>query len=227
MDKIGTGNAVFDSLLNSGFETDIITTIYGPAGAGKTNFCILAALSAIKSDKKVIYIDTEGGFSIERFKQLSDKIELLENILFFLPTRFEEQKEIFSKLNEYVNNKIGLIIIDSISMLYRLELGQNEEVYETNRELGKQISLLTEISRKLKIPILITSQVYTSFEDNKLHLVGGDLIKYGSKCLIELQLNDSRRKAILRKHRSIEENKEIFFEIKKQGIFEKKEINTS
>ena len=51
-------------------------------------------------------------------------------------------------------------------------------------------------------------------------MVGGDILKYGSKCLIELQnLHKNKRRIILRKHRSQPEGKEIIFEIKEKGIF--------
>ena len=79
---------------------------------------------------------------------------------------------------------------------------------------------LLEIARKNNIPILLTNQVYAAFDDKtKIKAVGGDILTYSSKCLIELQpLHKNKRKAILRKHRSIPE-KEIEFEIKEKGIF--------
>ena len=50
-------------------------------------------------------------------------------------------------------------------------------------------------------------------------MVGGDILKYGSKGLIELQITPSgNRRAILRKHRSIAEEKEIVFRIVEGGI---------
>ena len=105
-------------------------------------------------------------------------------------------------------------------MLYRLELGKSEDVYEVNRELGKQLSYLAEIARKKFIPVLVTNQVYSDFEEkDKVNIVGGDLLKYSSKCLIELQLTPSgNRRAILRKHRSIMAEKEIIFKIVQGGI---------
>ena len=48
-------------------------------------------------------------------------------------------------------------------------------------------------------------------------MVGGDILRYWSKCLIELQNNNSRRKIILRKHRSLPE-KEMEFIIDNKGI---------
>ena len=230
MDKLPTGSRILDKMLDGGYETDIITTIYGPAGSGKTNLCILCAINTARLGKKVIYVDTENNFSLERFKQICASINLnyakiLNNIVFLRPASFEEQKKTLEKLKDLINNKIGLVIIDSIAMLYRLELGKNEDIYEVNRELAKQLAYLKEIASKKLIPVLVTNQVYADFEDKeKINMVGGDLLKYGSKCLIELQITPSgNRRAIIRKHRSIEEEREITFKIVEGGILGTKE----
>ncbi len=220
--QISPGTEVIESLLNKGYETDIVTTIYGPAGSGKTNLVLLAAISIVQGGKKVIYIDTEGGFSVARLEQLaSNSKKILSNILFLKPTKFSEQKKAFEKLKDVVNKReIGLVVVDTIAMLYRLELGKNEDVYEVNRELGKQIAYLTEIARKKNIPILVTNQVYSNFnEKGAVKMVGGDILKYGSKCLIELQMApNNKRRAVLKKHRSMPEEKSVVFEIKEKGL---------
>ena len=217
MNKISSGSDIIDELIDGGYETEIITTIYGPAGSGKTNFCMLCAISVAKN-KKVIYIDTEGSFSINRFIQLCDDKKILDNIIFLKPTSFQEQSKAIEKIKALTENNIGLIIIDTIAMLYRLEIGQTEDVYNVNRELGKQISFLNEISRKKNIPVLITNQVYANFDDkNKINMVGGDILKYASKCLIELQNGDGKRRAIIKKHRSLPE-KMLDFVIVGKGI---------
>lgn len=220
--KVSSGTEVIEALIDGGYESDIVTTIYGPAGSGKTNIALIAAVSVAKEGKKVIYIDTEGGFSIARLNQLtSNSKKILNNILFLKPTKFSEQKKAFEKLKDVVNKReIGLVIVDTIAMLYRLELGKNEDVYEVNRELGKQLAYLTEIARKKNIPVIVTNQVYSNFDDrDKIRMVGGDILKYGSKCLIELQITpDNKRRAILKKHRSLPEDKEVVFEIKEKGL---------
>lgn len=224
--KIPTGSKILDSMLKGGYESDIITTIYGPAGSGKTVLCLLCAINIARKDKKVIYVDTESGFSPERLKQIAlDYKKILDNMIFLKPVSFEEQKKVFEKLKEIANDKIGLIVIDTIAMLYRLELGKNEDVYDVNKELGRQISYLTEIARRKNIPVLITNHVYSDFEEkNKVNIVGGDILKYGSKCLIELQITPSNnRRAILRKHRSLSEENEITFKIVEGGIIGTKE----
>lgn len=238
--KISAGSYELNKFLSGGYERDIITTIYGPGGSGKSNICLIVAVSQAKKGNKVIFVDTEGGFSSERFKQIhgGEKNEVesaLKNILLLTPTSFEEQEKSFETLLKYVREgDISLIIVDSVAMLYRLELGNaimgqdQKKISDVNRKLARQLRILNEISRKQNIPVIVTNQVYSSFvkteEDKQIErevsMVGGDLLKYWSKCLIELKNFGGRRTAILRKHRSLP-NKEIYFEIVNSGIRKK------
>ncbi len=217
--RISTGTQALDTLLEGGYETDAITTIYGPAGAGKTNLALLASVNTALNGKKVIYVDTEGGFSASRLKQITaNPKKILDKILFLRPTTFDEQKKAFAKLKTLVNKKIGLIVVDTIAMLYKIQRS-NEDVKNVNQDLGAQIGVLNEICRKHHIPVLVTNHVYSEFGTGRLNLVGGDILKYGSKCLLELQsLTAGKRKIILRKHRSIAGEKEAFFQIVEKGI---------
>lgn len=236
MVKISSGSYDLNKWLYGGYETDIISTVYGPAGSGKTNFCMLVAVSQAKKSKKVIFMDTEGGFSSDRFKQIAGEYfeEAFKNMLILKPTTFQDQKKLFDSLLKEIkeNSSVGLIIIDSMTMLYRLEIGDanksggDMKTFYINRELAKQLRTLAEIARNRNIPILVTNQIYYDFlseEDFKsgkektAKMVGGDLLKYWSKCLIELQNNNGKRVAILRKHRSLPE-KEFQFVIVNEGI---------
>ena len=222
-EKINAGSEVFNKLLAGGYEKDILTTIYGPAGCGKTNMCLLA-MSVFSPKKKIVYIDTEGSFSVLRLKQIApDYEEIMSRTIFFKPTNFEEQKEFFSKLKEVISDNVGLIILDTVAMLYRLEIGKNKDVYNVNKELGIQLSYLSEIARKKNIPIIVTNQVYSDFENkDQVKMVGGDILKYSSKCLIELQAIDGIKRATLRKHRSLPDGKQVFFKIINSGVEEVK-----
>ena len=127
-------------------------------------------------------------------------------------------------------------------MLYRLELGDaiqsndQTKIQKVNRNLANQLRTLNEIARKQNIPVIVTNQVYSAFDrtpeppnpelrthEKRVSMVGGDLLKYWSKCLIELQNYGGRRKLILKKHRSLPA-KELAFEIigpgiRKRGLF--------
>jgi len=217
--KVSSGNDAIDKLLEGGFEIDVVSTVYGPAGSGKTNISLLMMNAVALSGKKVIFIDTEGGFSVDRLKQIStDYRKVLENTLFFKPTSFKEQNKAIDKLKSILNNKVGLIVLDSVAYLYRIEMA--EEISAVNKAMGKAIGVLTEIARLSKIPVLITNQVYSAFDSrDKVKMVGGDLLKYGSKCLIELQKTpEGNRRGVLKKHRSLPEEKEICFKIVGNGL---------
>ncbi|MFH1181735.1 MAG: DNA repair and recombination protein RadB [Candidatus Woesearchaeota archaeon] len=217
-ERISSGSDVFDELLEGGFDSGVITTIYGPAGSGKTTTCLLAALASCK--KKVVFMDSEGGFSISRLKQLSKGYkEALDRIFVLKPRNFDQQKQAVEQIKKLSATKIGLIICDTISSLYRVERGNDNKAL--NRELGKQIGVLLEIAREKNIPVLLTNQVYADFDNQtNVKMVGGDILKYSSKCLIELTvLANGIRKATIKKHRSLPE-KETIFKIVEKG-FEK------
>ena len=157
---------------------------------------------------------------MERIAQISPEYtQVLQGILFFNPMNFKEQKDIFDTLREMATEQVGMIIVDSISMLYRLELGQSEDVYEVNTALGKQIAYLVEIARRRKVPVLITTQVYADFDKkDQVKMVGGDLLKYGSKCLLELRKGVGFREIMLRKHRHLPEGLSAKFNIVEKGV---------
>ncbi len=221
--RLSRGSELVDSFLQGGYEHDAITTVYGPAGCGKTNLALLAAISAVNEGRKVVFVDTEGGFSVERLKQLTqDHKKVMQHILFLKPTSFEEQTKSVEKISTMSTEDVGLIVIDSMTMLYRLERHSGEEGKEFTQGLGQQIRALCELARKQSIPVLLTSQVYAAFDSpyhNAVRIVGGDILKYASKCLLEIQsLAGNRRKFILRKHRSIPGEGEMLFSIVHEGI---------
>lgn len=237
--RVSAGAYDLNRFLHGGYEKDIITTLYGDAGSGKTNFCLLSAVSQAAKGKKVLFIDTEGGFSSERVKQLlhmrngndgdKGKEELektLGNIIILKPTNFKEQRDVFDKLQKYLKEHLSLIIVDGMTMLYRLDFadarekenGEDKEIAEiqkVNAELTRQMGILAEIARKKNIPVLVTNQVYNWEKEKKM--VGGDILRYWSKCLIELVHESGRRTAHLRKHRSLAEKK-FEFRIVDEGV---------
>jgi len=218
--KLSTGTAVMDWLLEGGYDKSVITTIYGPAGSGKSNLCLLCIANSVKG-QKVIFIDTEGNFSFTRFKQVCpDYKKALERIIFLKPTNFREQQASIAKLKTLMKQDIGIIFVDSISALYRAAL-QGDDNREVNSRMAIQVHDLLEIARKKDIPVIMTAQVYADFEEKgKVNLAGGAIIRNMSKCLIELQNSGPNRIAIVRKHRSIEEGKKIMFRIVDEGIKE-------
>ena len=173
-------NSAVDEILPQ-ITQDTITSIYGPPASGKTTLMLQYMLEVVKCGKKVIFVDTEGGFSLERFYQLGGNEELLNSIIRFNPKSFEEQQRTILQLNKQIKNdkSIGLIVIDSLVMLYRLKLGDAPQ--KINTELGEQLRMLTELSRNFNIAIIATNQMYQDFETKEGKMVGGNVIHYWLK----------------------------------------------
>lgn len=215
-------NKNFDEIFGGGIIEKCLTQIYGPPASGKTNLCIIAAVSIALRGKKVIFIDTEGGFSIERVKQIAKEkaASALKNIILIEPTNYEEQKTAVEGVEKMMHKRIGLIVVDSISVFYRLEeAGNMDEMKEKQILLGRQLEILLRISRKFNIPVIITNQVYTDIETNKILPVGGEILKYWSKVIVELgRENPSKRFSAIKKHKFIKEGKKSFFKIVDEGV---------
>lgn len=218
VERISTGSEPLDELLNGGVEKGLITNIFGESGSGKTNVCVQVAAEVAESGEKIVYIDTEKGFSAERFTQMASD-DALENIMLMEPVDFSEQEERVMALQGLVEEEEpSLIVIDSMVSLYRLQ-ATGDKVAEVNQRLSQQFSELSKIARKQNIPVVVTNQVYTSFDENELELVGRDVPRYWSKCLVKLSTVDTGvRKAEIEKHRSLPEGRSVKFEIANKGL---------
>lgn len=206
---INSGNKDLDLVLNGGYKEEI-SLIYGPGASGKTTLSTLLACDMLKRDKKVVYLDTENGFSIDRFIQIcgAGYITMLNRLLVLKAIDFEQQCDRIDSFINLVN--IDLIIVDSLGNHYRKKVRENPK--EINRKMDRQLRILTEISRN-GTPIVITNQVSTNPETGEIKLVGGDMVKKWGKCLIELKKEPRQIKI----HKPIEKE-EISFEIVNDGV---------
>ena len=204
MGKVSTGSKDLDGLFN--YDSSTLTTIYGEAATGKTTLALLLTIAQARK-KKVLSIDTENGFSSERLKQLtSDYKDFIGNIVRVHPASFEEQEKIILNIPEKF---FSAVVIDTIGFFYRLEVKQDP--YKTNKSLDVQLRKLTELAKK-EVFVLMTNQVYASL-DGKINVVGGEMMKNWSRCLVALSKNP--RKLKVEKPFELE----VLFDIKEKGIF--------
>jgi len=185
-----------------------ICCVYGLPATGKTTLVKEAAILQSKEGGKVVYIDSEKSFNVDRALQINDDKKILDNIFILKPKDLKEQGKFLKSLLKF--DDLSLVIVDTIGIFYRLEL--KKDVYGVNKEIDKQFNILSELCLK-GVSVLITNQVYANFETNDIKLVGGNMFENWSKCLIKLEKNP--RKLVLEKP----ENKEVLFEIGNKGLY--------
>ena len=220
-----TTNSSIDNLLNGGFEKGTVTQIFGTPSSGKSNVALSLAVNVARNGKKAIYMDTEGGISIDRIKQIagSDFNEVANNIMVFEPTTFQEQGENIGAIDLWLRKNHGdtdIFILDSAVALYRVDTMKSSRL---NKELGKQMGMLSKIARSFDIAVIVTNQIYNAFDDegnNDIRAVGGMVLQYWSKVIIQLERGEetNQRIATLKRHRSIGEGRQAVFRITSRGI---------
>ncbi|MCK9440478.1 MAG: DNA repair and recombination protein RadB [Methanothrix sp.] len=219
LDRLPSGCQSLDLLLSGGFESGIITQLYGEAGTGKSNIVMQLAVQAVARNLRVIFIDTEG-FSAERFKQIAGPgaEEMAAKIMIFEPMSLEQQAIAIREASKIAGRDLGLIILDSATSLYRvlLEVDDNRSI---RRTLNVQLSELQEIARRHRIPVVITNQVYMDIENNSLRPMGGTSLDHMCKAIILLEKKgEGLRRARLMKHRSSPEGDAADFRLTARGV---------
>jgi DNA repair protein RadB len=216
MNMLPLGCQPLDVLLGGGIESGIITRVYGEAGTGKTNLCLQAARECVLSGKKVAYIDTEG-VSVERIRQIcvdSDYKKILRDILFFTPTSFESQEQM---IHDAIATKgVGLIVVDTITMFYRLNLEDDRE--GGIRSFTRQVTNLQVAAREKDLSVIITEQVYTDKTGEVKPFTNRDA-EHMTKTILRLDRKGiGEREATIIKHRSQPEGKKACFRISSIGL---------
>jgi DNA repair protein RadB len=209
-----------DDLLEGGLEGGAITLFFGEAGSGKTNICLQVTSLVAAAGKKVIYIDTEG-VSLERLMQIAGEQynEVLKNILFFEPQSFDEQEKFVDKAVKLAESslEVGVIILDSATIHYRLT--RNDEERGVRKSLSPQLAKLLAAARSKDIPIILTSQVYTDIEKGTFEPLGGHVLLHNAKAIVRLdKAGTSARRAVIIKHRHLEEGRKADFKLTKDGV---------
>ncbi|MDR3206448.1 MAG: DNA repair and recombination protein RadB [Candidatus Methanoplasma sp.] len=218
MKRIPTGCRAFDDLLGGGIEKGSVTLLYGEAGTGKSNICLQTALNVIKDGRRIAYIDAEGLSSERVFQILGEDKTVMNGFLVSQVHSFEEQSDQIDKVvNLADKDVIDLVIVDSMTMFYRL----NHDDVKSRNDFTRQIEVLLRIARKKDVAVLLTSQVYTNIGTGAIEFLGGHPMYHNSKTIIRLdKKGNGVRTAVIIKHRSLPEGRHANYRITATGIGE-------
>ena len=157
-----TGCPSIDALLKDGLPMHRITLVYGEASAGKTLLALHCALQAAQDESKVFYVDSDQSFSAQRLEQLPGGIELAERIVIFRPDDFRDQMRIIEGVEGVLTKSPALLVIDSITGLYRATDDASNKVFARSRALNRQLAYLNDLAVRFELWILLTGQVHSS-----------------------------------------------------------------
>lgn len=219
--RVPIGCPSLDHILGGGVESGALTEFFGEAGVGKTNVCLQLARNIARDGRKAIYIDTEG-VSVERLQQIcgADFNRVKNNILFFEPYTLKEQEVIVEKACRLASGTadIGIVILDSATLLYRATLGTGNDI-QGRRAISNQLQALVQVARRKDLPVVITNQVFTNVETDLLEPLGGQMMRHISKAVVRLEkVGIGRRKGTIVKHRALAEGQEGPFVITQRGL---------
>jgi DNA repair protein RadB len=126
-----------------------------------------------------------------------------------------EEQESMIKEALKINN-LGLIIVDTINLFYRINLEDDKEL--SMRSFTRQIANLQILSREKKIVAIIVEQVFTDKNGVIKPFTNRDT-EHMVKTILKLEKVDlGIRQATIIKHRSEPEEKKAIFKITKKGL---------
>ncbi len=176
-----TGSINLDELLlKKGLQSKKITLFYGKFRTGKSQIAHQCCVNVYQQFQEKLpkfvslFIDTEGTFRPERIQQMSHALglpveDVLKRIYVIQIQSNSEFKLAFSKIEEIISKyEIKFLVIDSLTNYIRLEIAKKEkDINLIITEFSQILRKLSNLSFKLNIPVLCTSQVSATMNDFK------------------------------------------------------------
>ncbi|MEM0253894.1 MAG: ATPase domain-containing protein [Candidatus Bathyarchaeia archaeon] len=224
LQKIPTGCEVLDEILEGGFSIGEISLIYGEEDTAKTTLAMQCAINCARLGYKTLFIDCDGTFSIERLAQLALDLEkIAELIILSKPEDFSEQTMIIDRLPDYLTKNFGLVIIDTLTSLYRAKVAEKpERVFELNRELNRQMAWLAQTAKTHKVAIIVVSQVRSVVNEsfNGVMPVADRVLKFWADTIIAMKTTGNPRviKAQVERKNRKETSEFCYLRIEEAGL---------
>ena len=223
--KILTGCSCIDSHLNGGISPESVTLIYGEPETGKTTLAMQCAVNCAMQNLKTLFVDCDNTFSPKRLSQVaSGKFEeIADRIILIKPADFKEQTAVIDRISEYTAKNFGLVIIDTFTSLYRAEVAESSgKAFGPNRELNRQMAILSQTAKTQKMPVVITSQVRSVFDDSYVSVtpVATRVLKFWADTIIAMKPTENPQtiKAVLEKTHEKAQEATCHLRINETGI---------
>jgi len=202
--RISTGSSGLDGLLQGGIETGSITEVFGEFRSGKTQLMhTLCLMSQFGTDEggaegKVLYIDTEGTFRPERLADIARRFgvteqDALDNVSFCRAQNTEQQMQLLTEAAGLMSEtRYGLLIVDSVTNLYRTEYAGRGELAERQQHLGRFLRMAQRLADEFGVAVVLTNQVMAKVDGGAAYgpqscPIGGHILAHASQTRLSLR----------------------------------------
>jgi DNA repair protein RadA len=230
---ISTGSKDLDELIGGGIETDAITEVYGRFASGKSQIGFQLAVNVQLPRKEggleggVLFVDTEGTFRPERIESMAKKAGLnpekaLENIVVVRAMSTEQQMLTLERSDKLIQEKnIKLIIIDSLTSLFRSEFLGRGALNERQQKLNSHIHRLAMLANKYNLAVYVTNQVMDNpglmFGDPTTP-IGGNILAHAATTMLYLRKSKEEKRIVRLVDSPLKQEGECIIKITPDGI---------
>nr|CAG8444227.1 7317_t:CDS:10 [Entrophospora candida] len=181
---ITTGSDQLNNILGGGIETGSITELFGEFRTGKSQLCHTLAISCQLpasmggAEGKCIYIDTENTFRPERLITIAERFglngeEALDNVAVARAYNTDHQ---FDLLINAAGMIFAVLIVDSVTALYRTDYAGRGELAARQMHLAKFLRSLQRLADEFGVAVVVTNQVVATVDGN-MAMFGGETKK--------------------------------------------------
>ncbi len=202
--KIKFHSKELNELLGGGVETQALTECFGQYGSGKTQIALQLAVNVQLPEEEggldgcAVFVDTENTFRPQRVQQLAeaaglDTEEVLEKIKIARAYSSDHQMFLVEKISELIEEEkvpVKLVIIDSLTGLFRAEYVGRGTLAARQQKLNRHLHDLQRLADRYNIAIYVTNQVMSKpdiFFGDPTKAIGGNILAHASTYRIYLR----------------------------------------
>jgi DNA repair protein RadA len=207
--RITTGSKNLDALLGGGIETGSTAEFHGAFASGKSQIGFQLAVNVQLPPERgglggaCLFVDTENTFSPERIQAMATALKLdpkkvLGNIIVGRAYNSDHQMLLIEKASELIKQKkIKLIVVDSVTALFRADFTGRGELAARQQKLNRHLHKLQRLADVYNVAVYMTNQVMTRpdvlFGDPTAP-IGGHILGHfsGVRCYLRKSKGDTR-----------------------------------
>lgn len=176
-----------------------IISVWGDFGVGKTTFALQTLYNTNKKGYKSIYVFTKPTFPYERINRImQESKEHLDHISFVRLENFDDLHNLVFNLEFLIlknlntrDNHYKLVVIDSLTDLYRIELNREKKDmnYNLNYRLNQILANLFYLSERYDVDILVINEKVQIRENSQNIEIqsGGKVMEYWVRLNIKIE----------------------------------------